>query len=190
MASRIVAVRRIGNSPTHTDLPAYRTTSVNGDDLPGDVMCIPGQVQHAARDVGGLAVTGAAAWRTPLGEVHIDDAARAAYAKQLGEDVKKHVRDISERYIIPGETADSALMFLPSEAVYAELHAHHPAIVDASYKARVYIVSPTTMMATLTTVRAVLRDVEMRKQAGVIQTEVVRLLDDVGRLDDRVGRLR
>jgi len=119
-----------------------------------------------------------------------DDAARAAYAKQLGEDVKKHVRDISERYIIPGETADSALMFLPSEAVYAELHANHPAIIEASYKARVYIVSPTTMMATLTTVRAVLRDVEMRKQAGVIQTEVGTMLTDVGRLSERVDSLR
>jgi len=119
-----------------------------------------------------------------------DDAARAAAAKQLGEDVKKHVRDIAERYIIPGETADSALMFLPSEAVYAELHAHHPAIIDVSYKARVYIVSPTTMMATLTTVRAVLRDVEMRKQAGVIQTEVGTMLTDVARLSDRVAHLR
>jgi DNA recombination protein RmuC len=119
-----------------------------------------------------------------------DNTARAASAKQLGEDVKKHVRDIAERYIIPGETADSALMFLPSEAVYAELHAHHPAIIDASYKARVYIVSPTTMMATLTTVRAVLRDVEMRKQAGVIQTEVGTMLTDVGRLSERVTHLR
>ncbi|MEA2011362.1 MAG: DNA recombination protein RmuC [Actinomycetota bacterium] len=119
-----------------------------------------------------------------------DDADRTAFAKQLGEDVKKHVRDISERYIIPGETADSALMFLPSEAVYAELHANHPAIIEASYKARVYIVSPTTMMATLTTVRAVLRDVEMRKQAGVIQTEVGTMLTDVGRLSERVDNLR
>ncbi len=119
-----------------------------------------------------------------------DDAGRTASAKQLGEDVKKHIRDISERYIVPGETADSALMFLPSEAVYAELHANHPAIIDASYKARVYIVSPTTMMATLTTVRAVLRDVEMRKQAGVIQTEVGTMLKDVERLSDRVEGLR
>ncbi|MEA2024661.1 MAG: DNA recombination protein RmuC [Actinomycetota bacterium] len=119
-----------------------------------------------------------------------DDAGRAAFAKQLGEDVKKHIRDISDRYIVEGETADSAMMFLPSEAVYAELHANHPAIIDASYKARVYIVSPTTMMATLTTVRAVLRDVEMRKQAGVIQTEVGTMLTDVGRLSERVESLR
>ncbi|MEN8233497.1 MAG: DNA recombination protein RmuC [Actinomycetota bacterium] len=119
-----------------------------------------------------------------------DEGERSAAKKQLGEDVKKHIKDISERYIIPGETADSALMFLPSEAVYAELHANHPAIVETSHKARVYIVSPTTMMATLTTVRAVLRDVEMRKQAGVIQKEVGTLLTDVGRLSDRVGKLR
>ncbi|MEN8113210.1 MAG: DNA recombination protein RmuC [Actinomycetota bacterium] len=118
------------------------------------------------------------------------DTDRGAAKKQLGDDVKKHIKDIAERYIIPGETADSALMFLPSEAVYAELHANHPAIIETSHKARVYIVSPTTMMATLTTVRAVLRDVEMRKQAGVIQKEVGTLLGDVGRLSDRVDKLR
>ncbi len=115
---------------------------------------------------------------------------RAAFAKQLKGDVKKHIGDISAKYIIFGETTDSALMFLPSEAVYAELHAHHPDVIEASYKARVYIVSPTTMMATLTTVRAVLRDVEMRKQAGVIQREVGTMLGDVTRLSERVGNLR
>jgi len=115
---------------------------------------------------------------------------RAASAKQLKGDVKKHIADISAKYIVIGETADSALMFLPSEAVYAELHAHHPDVIEASYKARVYIVSPTTMMATLTTVRAVLRGVEMRKQAGVIQTEVGTMLGDVTRLSDRVTNLR
>jgi DNA recombination protein RmuC len=118
------------------------------------------------------------------------DDERAVAARQLKADVKKHIKDISERYIIPGETADSALMFLPSEAVYAELHAHHADVIEASYRARVYVVSPTTMMATLTTVRAVLRDAEMRKQAGVIQGEVETMLIDVGRLSDRVGKLR
>src|SRR3546814_12977241 len=73
-------------------------------------------------------------------------------------------RDIAERYIVPGETADSALMFLPSEAVYAELHAELPEIIEKSHRARVYIVSPTTMMATLTTIRAVLKDAQMREQ--------------------------
>ncbi len=119
-----------------------------------------------------------------------NDTDRAVFAKQLKADVRIHIKAISDKYIIFGETADSALMFLPSEAVYAELHAHHPDVIEASHKARVYIVSPTTMMATLTTVRAVLRDIEMRKQAGVIQTEVGTMLGDVTRLSERVGNLR
>ncbi len=105
-------------------------------------------------------------------------------------DILKHVKDISEKYIINGETAESALMFLPSEAVYAELHANFSAVVEKSYRARVWIVSPTTLMATLNTVRAVLKDARMREQAGVIQTEVGILMEDVSRLDERVGKLR
>ncbi len=119
-----------------------------------------------------------------------NDADRVSFAKQLKTDVKKHIKDISDKYIIAGETADSALMFLPSEAVYAELHVNHADVIEASYKARVYIVSPTTMMVTLNTVRAVLRGAEMRKQAGVIQAEVGTMLGDVARLSDRVGSLR
>lgn len=119
-----------------------------------------------------------------------DDATqRAAYAKQLGIDTKKHIKDIAEKYIIPGETSDSALMFIPSEAVYAELHAHHPEVVELSHRSKVYLVSPTTMMATLTTVRAVLRDVRMREQAGLIQVEIAVMLKDVDRLMDRVRKL-
>lgn len=101
----------------------------------------------------------------------------------------KHVNDIASKYIIPGETADSALMFLPSEAIYAELHANFPATVEASFKAKVWIVSPTTLMATLNTVRAVLKDAQMREQAHLIQAEVEKMLTDVTRLDDRVSKL-
>ncbi|MFC7048818.1 DNA recombination protein RmuC [Emcibacter nanhaiensis] len=104
--------------------------------------------------------------------------------------IKKHVKDIAEKYIVTGETAESALMFLPSEAVYAELHANFPDLVEESFRAKVWIVSPTTLMATLNTVRAVLKDVRMREQAGVIQKEVGTLLIDVDRLDKRVGNLR
>jgi DNA recombination protein RmuC len=86
-------------------------------------------------------------------------------------------------------TSGTALMFIPSEAVYAELHAHHPNVIAECQRWHVYLVSPTTLMATLTTVRAILRDVEMRKQAGVIQEEVGVLLTDVGRLSTRVGNL-
>ncbi len=109
--------------------------------------------------------------------------------RQFRDSMLKHVNDIASKYIIPGETADSALMFLPSEAVYAELHANFPATVEASFKKHVWIVSPTTLMATLNTVRAVLKDAQMREQAGHIQAEVGKMLEDVGRLDDRVGGL-
>ena len=119
-----------------------------------------------------------------------DEAAKVQATRALRADVLKHIKDISEKYIIPGETAESALMFLPSEAVYAELHARFSDVVDQGYRARVWIVSPTTLMATLNTVRAVLKDAQMREQAHVIQAEVGKLLDDVGRLDDRVSKLK
>ncbi len=103
--------------------------------------------------------------------------------------VLKHIKDISEKYILPGETAESALMFLPSEAIYAELHANFPEVVEASYRAKVWIVSPTTLMATLNTVRAILKDAKMREMAGVIQKEVGTLTEDIGRLDGRIESL-
>ncbi len=109
--------------------------------------------------------------------------------RAFGTDVLKHVKDIAEKYILPGETAESALMFIPSEAVYAELYANHEGVVTQSHRARVWIVSPTTLMATLNTVRAVLKDAQMRDQAGLIQKEVIALLDDVRRLDERVDKL-
>ena len=119
-----------------------------------------------------------------------DDTQLKAAQRAFRTAIRKHVKDIQERYILSGETADSALMFLPSEAVYAELHANFPETVEQSYRARVWIVSPTTLMATLNTVRAVLKDARMREQAGVIQAEVQKLLDDVRRLDDRTQKLQ
>lgn len=101
----------------------------------------------------------------------------------------KHINDISEKYIVPGTTAESALLFLPSEAIFAELHANFVEILEESYKARVWIVSPTTLMATLNTVRAVLKDAQMREQAGLIQIEVGKMMGDVHRLRKRVGNL-
>ena len=103
--------------------------------------------------------------------------------------VLKHIKDISDKYIIPGQTAESALMFLPSESIYAELHANFSDVVENSYRAKVWIVSPTTLMATLNTVRAILKDARMREQAGVIQKEVGVLMEDIGRLDKRVESL-
>jgi DNA recombination protein RmuC len=118
-----------------------------------------------------------------------NDAAEALARRNFGNDLRKHIQDIAARYILLGETAESALMFLPSEAVYAELHANFRDVVEESYRARVWIVSPTTLMATLNTVRAVLKDVRMREQAGIIQAEVWNMMQDVARLDKRVGNL-
>lgn len=101
-----------------------------------------------------------------------------------------HVKAIAEKYLVPGETADWAVMFLPSEAIYAEAHANFPALIEDAHRRRVAIVSPTTLMATLNTVRAILKDAEMQEQAGLIQIEVERMLNDVRLLDGRVGKLR
>ena len=109
--------------------------------------------------------------------------------KALRTSVKKHIKDISEKYILEGETADGALMFLPSEAVYAELHANFSDVVQEGFSARVWIVSPTTCMATLNTMRAILKDARMREQTGAIRRELGLLYQDVDRLGTRVENL-
>jgi len=110
-------------------------------------------------------------------------------AKALRVAVKKHIKDIAEKYILDGETADGALMFLPSEAVYAEFHANFSEVVREGFAARVWIVSPTTCMATLNTMRAILKDARMREQAGAIRRELGALFSDVERLGTRVENL-
>jgi DNA recombination protein RmuC len=130
----------------------------------------------------------------PLESYHLlrgadDDGARAAALRAFGQAVLIHVQDIAAKYIVPGETAEGALMFLPSEAIYAELHASCPDVVEKANRAKVYIVSPTTLWAVLHTLRAILKDVQMREQAGRIQQEVGLLLRDVELLDERVGGL-
>jgi len=117
------------------------------------------------------------------------ESSRTIAGRKFILDVGKHVNDIADRYILPGETAESALMFLPSEAVYAELHANFTKTVEMSYSKKVWIVSPTTLMATLNTVRAILKDAKMQEQAGLIQQEVTKMLKDVARLDQRVDNL-
>ncbi len=115
--------------------------------------------------------------------------AKLEAGRALKAAVLTHVKHIAERYIIEGETAESALMFLPSEAVYAELHANFADVVRAGFEARVWIVSPTTAMATLNTMRAVMKDARMRDQAHRIRREMGLLTKDVARLLERVGNL-
>ena len=118
-----------------------------------------------------------------------DDRELNEAAKLLRTSVRTHIKAISEKYILDGETADGALMFLPSEAVYAELHANFPELVREGFTARVWIVSPTTCMATLHTMRAILKDARMREHAGAIRRELGLLHGDVDRLGVRVGNL-
>lgn len=118
-----------------------------------------------------------------------DERARTAAEAAFRTDVLKHIKDIAEKYIVPGETADSAIMFVPAESVFAELHDRFPQVVEEGFRRRVYIVSPTTLMATLNTVRTILKDARMREQAHIIQKEIGELTKDVERLDKRVGAL-
>jgi len=112
-----------------------------------------------------------------------------AALRALGDAVKVHIKAIAEKYIIEGETADGAIMFLPSEAVYAELHARLPQIVREGFNARVWIVSPTTCMATLNTMRAILKDARMREQAGEIRKALRQLHRDVEIIGEKAVKM-
>ncbi len=114
---------------------------------------------------------------------------RLSAERQFKQDIKKHINDIADKYIIPGETSDGALMFLPAEAVFAEIHAHQPGLVEEAQRRRVWMVSPTTMMAVLTTARAVLKDSATRKQVHLIQEHLIKLSTDFDRFRKRMDSL-
>lgn len=114
---------------------------------------------------------------------------RAAAQRAFRSDVRKHVDAIASKYIIDNETSDGAVMFVPAEAVFAEIHAYHPETVEYANAKRVWIVSPTTLMAVLNTARAVLKDVETRKQIHVIKDALGRLGQDFRRFDERMKKL-
>ena len=114
---------------------------------------------------------------------------RAAAQRQFRADVKKHVDDIASKYIIAGETSDGAVMFVPAEAVFAEIHAYHSEVVDYAMQRRVWIVSPTTLMAVLNTARAVMKDVATREQVHIIKDELGKLGKDFQRFDARMRKL-
>jgi DNA recombination protein RmuC len=117
------------------------------------------------------------------------EATRTAEA-QFRRDTLKHVQDIADRYLVPGETQDTAFMFVPSESVFADIHERFEDVVQRALRAHVVIVSPSLLMLSIQVVQSLLRDARMREQAHVIQDEVVKLMDDVRRLDDRVRKLQ
>jgi len=117
------------------------------------------------------------------------EADRAAAGKQFRQDLRRHIDAIGSKYIVAGETSDGAVMFVPAEAVFAEIHAHHAEVVEYAMTRRVWIVSPTTLMAVLNTARAVLKDVETRRQVHVIKEALARLAVDFNRFDSRMRDL-
>lgn len=116
------------------------------------------------------------------------DPARAS--QQFRRDIEVHIRDISEKYLIRGETQDTAFMFVPSESIFAEIHENFEGVVQRAHKARIVIVSPSLLMLSIQVIQSVLRDQRMREQAHLIQGEVIRLMEDLGRLDERVQKLQ
>ncbi len=122
-------------------------------------------------------------------DVDLPAAERNRAAGAFRKDIRRHIEDIAGKYIVEGETADGAMMFIPAEAVFAEIHARFPELVERAYRRRVWMVSPTTMMAILTTARAVLKDAATREQVDIIQQHLHALSKDFGRFQERMDRL-
>lgn len=117
------------------------------------------------------------------------EALRQAAKQQFKVDIRKHIQDISQKYIIPGETSEGAVMFIPAEAIFAEIHAHHPDVVDYAWQSNVWLASPSTMMAILTTACSVLKDSATRQQIHVIQEHLRLLAQDFSRFEKRMDNL-
>ena len=124
-----------------------------------------------------------------MSDIELPEGERKAAEKQFKQDIRKHIQDIASKYIIPGTTSEGAVMFIPAEAIFAEIHAHHQDLVDEAYRARVWPVSPTTMMAILNTARAVLKDDATRKQVHIIQEHLRMLAKDFGLFRERMDKL-
>jgi DNA recombination protein RmuC len=126
---------------------------------------------------------------TALRDATTDETKKIA-AQRLRQDILKHVGDIADRYLIPGETQDMALMFVPSESVYAEIHDGFDDVIQKAYRARVVLVSPALLMLAIQVMQQILKDARMREAADQIRDEVMNLADDLGRLRERVGKLQ
>ena len=126
---------------------------------------------------------------TALRDARSDEEKKVA-TQRLRQDVMKHVNDIADKYLIPGETQDTALMFVPSESVYAEIHDGFDDVIQKAYRARIVLVSPSLLMLAIQVMQQILKDARMRDAADQIRTEVMHMSDDLGRLRDRVLKLQ
>jgi DNA recombination protein RmuC len=165
------------------DSYAFQYTLTNGK-RPDCAIFLPGDVRPLLVDAK-FPLESITAFR----EAQTDDARRAA-AQRLRQDISKHVSDIETRYFLPGETQDVAMMFVPSESVYAELHEHFDDLVQKAFRARVLLVSPSLLMLAIQVMQAIVKDARMREAAETIRAEVGKLMDDIGRLRDRALNLQ
>jgi DNA recombination protein RmuC len=177
---QLEAIVRDQLPPAHFEFQATLSNRTRADCLlrlppPLGPLCIDAKFPREAYDA--------------MREAGADEAMRVAAQRAFANAIAKHVSDIAEKYILPGETAEAAMMFVPSEAVYCEIYTSTKDIADKARRSRVFIVSPTTLWAVLNTMRAILKDVRMREQADAIQREVGLLLEDVSRLSKRVDNL-
>jgi DNA recombination protein RmuC len=165
------------------DSYAFQFTLSNGK-RPDCAIFLPGDVRPLLVDAK-FPLESVTAFR----EAQTDEARRAA-GQRLRQDISKHVSDIETRYFLPGETQDVAMMFVPSESVYAELHEHFDDLVQKAFRARVLLVSPSLLMLAIQVMQAIVKDARMREAAETIRAEVGKLMDDVGRLRDRALNLQ
>jgi DNA recombination protein RmuC len=173
------AIVRDGLPPSAYDFQATLSTRVR----PDCVVRLPGDERLLTIDAK-FPLEGFTAFREAQ-----SDEERARASSRVRTDILKHVKDISEKYLIAGETQDLAVLFVPSEAVYADLAEHFDEVVQKAHRARVLIVSPSLLMMAIQVMQAIVRDARVREQAHIIQDEVRRLTEDVRRLRDRVGKL-
>ncbi len=176
---RMEAIVRDGLPPSAYDFQATLSSRVR----PDCVVRLPGDERLLAIDAK-FPLEGFTAFREAQSD---EDRARAS--QRVKTDILKHVKDIADKYLIPGETQDLAILFVPSEAVYADLSEHFDEVVQKAHRARVLIVSPSLLMMAIQVMQAIVRDARVREQAHIIQDEVRKLVDDVRRLRDRVGKL-
>ena len=119
-----------------------------------------------------------------------DNLAAKDASTQFRRDMETHIKDISGKYLLAGETQDTAFLFVPSESIFAEIHENFEGVVQKAHKARVVIVSPSLLLLSIQVIQAILKDARMREQAHLIQGEVVKFMEDLNRLDDRIRKLK
>lgn len=201
LAGQVVQLQSIlSNKQTRGAFGQSRMEAIIGDGLPFGAYEFQATLSNGSRpdclikmpnDAPSLAIDA----KFPLEAWNAIRAADGAEARKLAaqafrRDIEVHIRDIADRYLIPGETQDTAFMFVPSESVFAEVHENFEAIVQRALRARVVMVSPSLLMLSIQVVQALLRDARMREQAHRIQIEVVKMMEDVARLDERVRKLQ